>query len=422
MGDYWMADRQFLETYLGRRAGVDGEALGRAFPAAAGLGLFGGSLDGDDPGSEEAVNALYSLAAGEARIKISGPLSPEGPDWIDRFLGVGGTSYKTIGLALERAAADPGVKRVVLDMNTPGGTVEGADPVWRAVKDLAVKKPVEARVSGTLASARYYIASPCAIYAGSPTDLIGGIGVMAVVYDDTAALESEGIKKIQIVSRNAPYKNADPAGELGRAELQGRLDALERVMIGRIAEGRGVSAAEVEKAYGQGRLLVAADPGGETDAERSGMIDGLLGAAGSGAETHNEGSGYMRLEELVKEHPEAAAEIEGIKAAAREAGKTEGAALFRAEAAKAVSVLSGAAYPESVRAVACKVLTGESGVAALEAAQAVYDAVEERRKTEDAAAESAGIGATTAAPPAGEAGEVAALAATLGSAIKGRAR
>jgi hypothetical protein len=107
-----------------------------------------------------------------------------------------------------------------------------------------------------------------------------------MLYTDYTQYDAEkGIKDIGIVSKNAPLKNPDTATAEGFKAYQERLDAIERVFIGRVSEGRGVSVETVEKDFGRGAVLVAQDPDPEqTSALSVGMIDKVIGAISAGSD------------------------------------------------------------------------------------------------------------------------------------------
>jgi ClpP class serine protease len=262
-------ERDFLERYLKEKA----RASLDDFKAAS--DLWGKPIPG--PGTDGAVDEIYSVDGNTAHIKIEGPLSNEGPDFWDRFFGYNGASYKTIQAAMERAKNDPAVSRVVLDVDSPGGILDGVDETWQAHKALAAKKPTEVRAGGLLASAAYYISAPAKkIYATAPTSEIGSIGVIVATYDWSKWDDEHGIKKVIITSSKAPDKNNDVSTEHGRGVIQTQLDALERIFYSRVAESRHVTPEHIAEHFGRGGLLVAADPDLETDDAISvGMIDGL---------------------------------------------------------------------------------------------------------------------------------------------------
>ena len=64
---------------------------------------------------------------------------------------------------IETAQKDPKIKGVLLDINSPGGSVPPSIEIAYAIKELKKHKPVVAYASGIMASGSYY----AAIYANT---------------------------------------------------------------------------------------------------------------------------------------------------------------------------------------------------------------------------------------------------------------
>src|SRR4051812_34055689 len=86
---------------------------------------------------------------------------------------------------LERAAADPGVRAVVLRINSPGGTVTASDIMYQEIVKFRNEKhkPVIASAQELAASGAYYIACGCDKIVTHPTSVIGSIGVIFQDFD-----------------------------------------------------------------------------------------------------------------------------------------------------------------------------------------------------------------------------------------------
>jgi len=165
------------------------------------------------------------------------------------------------------------------------------DEAKQALDALATDgKIVTAENHGMIASAGYYMAmAASSIKAISPLAVTGSIGVVVAGLDFTQAMAANGVRKIKIVSKNAPDKQADPTTAKGRDIIQVQIDAMERVFISTVAEGRGTTDADVISNFGKGGLLIAKDPGeGIPDALSVGMIDSVV-IGGEVVESDNEG-------------------------------------------------------------------------------------------------------------------------------------
>lgn len=234
---------------------------------------------GDDP-----LPSIITRVEGsnEALIEISGPLSPAGPSPLARFFGYAGTGYADIIAAAKELENDPIVDTVRLVMNTPGGTVAGMDQARQALKSLASVKKVIAENHGMIASAGYYLATAAnEINALSPLAKTGSIGIIVAGFDYTENDARYGIKKIKIVSKNAPNKQPDPTTTHGIAVIQDEIDAMERVFIQKITEGRSKTTEFVVEHFGKGGMLIALDPDSEKpSALNVGMIDNVVTGLG----------------------------------------------------------------------------------------------------------------------------------------------
>jgi len=343
------------------------------------LSLFGkDALDDDDEDYD-------TDEEGMATIKVSGPLSQNGPSPIAKFFGMDGTGYSQITKALQAAAADPAVKAITLGMNTPGGEVHGVDPVWNTIRQLTKTKPITARNDGMIASAGYYIASACdQVLASSPTNETGSIGVVIAGYDDSAAREKAGVRKVAIYSKGAPNKASAFDTEKGRALLQDRADAFERVFHARVGEGRGIAATDVSEKFGAGGIFLAQDPDRtRSDALSMGLIDGMVGVPGIikknvpnpfGASTVSPPASAgnvnpeetMNLQEYLASNPSAKVEVDALVAAATAVGKKSAEAL----AQRVGTILAADGYKANP-VISAKALECLSGKISLETFESV---------------------------------------------------
>lgn len=269
-----------------------------------------------------------------ATISIIGVLTPDGPSPIARFFGFGGTGYSEIIAAIDELEKDQSITDVTIVTKTPGGTIEGMDLARQAIERLAVVKNVTFENHGLIASAGYYLATAEGvkeIVAMSPLDETGSIGIARGGFDYTDALAREGVKRIKIISSNAPNKQADPNTTQGRQVHQDELDAVERVFISKIAIGRNTTEQNVIENFGQGGVFIAQDPDPDKpDALKAGMIDRVIAQTNSGGSNaiggvdedpemqavegggQTKGTIKMDLTKLKSEHPSLYAEVVSV--------------------------------------------------------------------------------------------------------------
>ncbi len=204
-------------------------------------------------------------AGAVAVIPIKGVLTQHGG-----FFG-GGNSCDEIGEWVDAAAGDSGIKAIVLDVDSPGGSVFGVQETGEKIRQAREAKPVFAVANSMMASAAYWLGSQATKIIGTPGADIGSIGVVLVHADFSASLEKDGIKVSYITSskHKAEGNWTEPLADDARAHMQSRVDDYHATFVDAISKGRGVSKSIVGNDFGQGRMFGAAK------AKELGMIDNI---------------------------------------------------------------------------------------------------------------------------------------------------
>lgn len=179
----------------------------------------------------------------------------------------GGTSTERADAVLQAMARDPSVKAIVLDIDSPGGTVAGTAEMAASVREAAKTKPVIAQVNAMAASAAYWIASQASDIAITPSGEVGSIGVLAMHMDDGPAYESAGLRRSIISAGKYKAEMFGALSDDARARVQADVDAMYKMFVADVAAGRGRDIADVRNGFGEGRMVLAAD------AVRMGMAD-----------------------------------------------------------------------------------------------------------------------------------------------------
>lgn len=181
----------------------------------------------------------------------------------------GGTSTEQLGREFGAIIADPTISAVVLDVDSPGGSVFGVQELWDQIYAARGSKPIVAVANSMAASAAYYIASAADEIVVTPSGEVGAIGVIATHYDESQLLSNEGVKVSFITAGKykAEGNSAEPLDDEARAYMQQRVNDYYGMFVNSVAKGRGVSAAQVRSGMGQGRML------GAKDAKAAGMVD-----------------------------------------------------------------------------------------------------------------------------------------------------
>jgi len=202
---------------------------------------------------------------GVALIPVQGVLAPR-MNLMSEMSG--GATFQQLAQAVAAALADPEVKTLVFDVDSPGGNVAGASEFHKILLKARAQKPCIASVNYLCASAAYWTMSAATKIIAAPSAQIGGIGVLAIYDDLTAALEQRGIKrKVLSAGRFKGEALGGPLSAEADAHLQGLIDQTYGRMTTDIALGRSVKVATVRGGYGEGFCILA------DTALAAGMID-----------------------------------------------------------------------------------------------------------------------------------------------------
>jgi signal peptide peptidase SppA len=200
------------------------------------------------------------------------------------FSGPSGTSVQEFTQQFRQAMNDPNVKAIVIDVDSPGGTVSGVDELATEIYNARKQgtKKITAVSNCLCASAAYYIASQANEFCVSPSSLTGSIGVYQLHEDDSTALENLGVKFTFISA--GKYKTEgnsfQPLDDEARTAMQGVVDDFYSMFTKAVARGRGVALKAVTNGFGQGRCLTAQDAVKQGLADRVATLDEVLSKYG----------------------------------------------------------------------------------------------------------------------------------------------
>lgn len=251
----------------------------RFAPAIAGLiadATMGKELSRDSLAAALAANTAHRAAVPVHRRhqgKIVATVPIRGLLLYDLDLQPFATSARKLAADIADLAADPAVDKIVLDVASPGGTVQGIPEAARAIFDARKRKPVVASINPYAGSAAYWLASQSSEIAATPSADLGSIGVFVLHADNSEALRKAGVTVTLIKSKASPFKvegnSLQPLSAEAQARIQADVDAVNDQFVADVARGRGVSISKVHADFGGGRMLMA------QDAVRAGMADRL---------------------------------------------------------------------------------------------------------------------------------------------------
>lgn len=177
---------------------------------------------------------------GTAIVEVHGILINRAPV-LGSFWGL--TPYEGLTEQFRRLATNDEVKRVVLDIDSPGGLVAGLESCGEALEKLAAKKPVVALAHDMAASAAYYLACIADELIVTKDGEVGSIGVRAGHVSYAEQLDRAGITITQFSAGATktdgnPYELLSPGAA---AEEQYAIDRNYDHFVCHVAEHRPMS-------------------------------------------------------------------------------------------------------------------------------------------------------------------------------------
>ncbi len=171
---------------------------------------------------------------------------------------------------LERANSNPGIKAVILEINSGGGGVVATREIVKAVKQ--VKKPVIALIREVGASGAYWIASATDWIIADEMSITGSIGVYSSYLEFSGLLQNYNVTYERLIA--GEFKDIGvPYRKLTNEEknmMQRKLDLIHELFIKEIAENRNLSKEKVTK-LADGFFYLG------IEAKENGLIDELGG-------------------------------------------------------------------------------------------------------------------------------------------------
>jgi len=181
----------------------------------------------------------------------------------------GGMSVERFKANYRAALADPSIGSILLDVDSPGGTVPGVQEMAMEMLASRGRKRVVALANSIMASAAYWLSAAADEIVAIPSAVVGSIGVFSVHEDLSERAKQLGVK-VTFMSAGK-YKTEgnpfEPLSDEARAQIQARVDEAYGAFVKAVSAGRGVSPGDVRSGYGEGRAL------GAKDALAAGLID-----------------------------------------------------------------------------------------------------------------------------------------------------
>ena len=179
-------------------------------------------------------------------------------------------TYSRLRMQLELLLNNDDCTEIVLEINSPGGDVNGLFECCEYVAKAKEQKPIHCHVTGMCCSAAYAIAAACTDISVTETSEIGSVGVYAQAYDWEEYEKKQGLLSRIFRSKNAKNKNISAFTEEGVKDIQEKIDFYEDCFYTVLSEGRNMDREKCVESFGQGAVFLA------SDALERNMVDSIV--------------------------------------------------------------------------------------------------------------------------------------------------
>lgn len=220
------------------------------------------------PREDDAILGSYQLIGSAAVIEMRGVLIRNATIEDQVFLGAIDT--EALRTTFRMALADPKVARIVLDIDSPGGSVDGIPEFADEIRAGRERKPVVAVANSMAASAGYFLGAQASEFYVTSGGLVGSIGVLRTDIDIRKLFEGVGVDIETVTTselKNARTLNQDKTVAQIHASTADLLQYHE-LFVAALERGRGKTREEAE-ALADGRVAI-----GQVAVDQ-GFVDGV---------------------------------------------------------------------------------------------------------------------------------------------------
>lgn len=280
----------------------------------------------------------YEVRDGVAILPVYGVLSKR----MNMMAAIsGGSSTEILARNFQAALDDREVESILLDIDSPGGMIDGIKDLSDLIYASREQKPIVAYANGIMASAAYWIGSAAHKIVASETAEVGSIGVALMHYDYSARDEKSGVKRTVIVGGKFKRIASDerPLSDEGAEYLQALVDDYYTLFLEAVAQNRGSDTEMVHEKMADGRIFIG------KKALRPGLVD-KIGNLDSALALSQQIGGVMDFKTLNEKHPDLVKQIEETAVAnlpTYDDGRKEG---IKAERLRIVEIMEAEADPK----------------------------------------------------------------------------
>ena len=175
---------------------------------------------------------------------------------VDGDAGPGTAGGDRIAELVDKAAASGDYAALVVRVDSPGGSVTGAERIRAAIARMkATKIPVAVSMGGLAASGGYWVSTPGDRVFAEPATITGSIGIFAIIpsFEDAlgkVGIGTDGVRTTPLAGQPDVFGGFSPTVE---ALIQQQIDSGYARFVGLVAAARHKSPADIDK-IAQGRI------------------------------------------------------------------------------------------------------------------------------------------------------------------------
>lgn len=161
---------------------------------------------------------------------------------------------------LSKLSSDPNCYGVIVRVNSPGGSADASDRMWKSVHDFVEQqgskpgqgKPLVVSMGDAAASGGYYLSVAAPQVFAQPLTITGSIGVTALHWDISKLAAKLGIHTHHFggALSQTPHSPFSPWSETQRENMHRSIFAAYDLFVSKVHEGRDLSVARVKALAG----------------------------------------------------------------------------------------------------------------------------------------------------------------------------
>ncbi len=227
--------------------------------------IFFDSVEPSQTGLSPDVTIINNVAV----LRIEGVITQKASIFTMIF---GGATLDSLTADFKGLVDNDGIDTIVLDIDSPGGTVSGVMDFANLIFEAREQKTIISISSSMMTSAAMWIGAAAEhILISCGTVVTGSIGVLTTHVDVSQLQADLGIKTTEITAGREKRiaSTFAPLTDAGRSSLQSQVDKIMEAFVGDIAKFRGVSEQEVKSNMADGKVFIG------DNALKAGLVDDI---------------------------------------------------------------------------------------------------------------------------------------------------